>query len=611
LKRIAPPVLVVLALLVPACRAPVSPGSDPHSYARPEEVVVDHLDLDVTVDFERRAIDGRASLHIRNRTGARQLLLDVRQLDVSAVSLGRDPVPANWELGEEDAFLGRPLIVEVEPETEIVHVDYATRPEAEALQWVEPGQTAGGEHPFLLTQSQSIFARTWVPCQDSPGVRMTYDATVRVPPGLMAVMSAENPQGKREDGVYRFRMPQRIPSYLLALAVGDIEFQPLGPRSGVYAEPSVVEKAAWEFADTESMMDAAEVLYGPYPWGRYDTIVLPPSFPFGGMENPRLTFATPTILAGDRSLVALQAHELAHSWSGNLVTNATWEDFWLNEGFTNYLESRIMERVFGRDYAEMEAILGVRELEHEIERLGNDHPDTRLKVDLRGRSSEDSFTGTAYVKGYLFLRMVEETVGRERWDAFLAGYFQKHAFQSMTTEGFVEYLRAELVSGDAGLEERLRIDAWVHGPGLPDNVPRIESARLDAAAGAAERFAAGEPAAALDTEAWTFHQWLHFLRNLPESIERPRLEELDAAFELTTAGNNEILCAWLLVAIANDYDPARPAVERFLLGQGRLKFLRPVYAALLERQPDRARSLYERARPTYHPLSTTALDPLF
>jgi len=395
--------------------------TDPHSFARPDEVAVEHLELDLAVDFERRTIEGSVSLRLDRRGDTGTLLLDTRDLEIRRVVLEPGGAPAAFRLGAERPFLGRPLAIELAADTAAVRIDYATRPEASGLLWLEPRQTASGRRPFLLTQSQSIHARSWLPCQDTPAVRTTYDATVRVPPGLMALMSAENPTATHPDGVYTFRMPQAIPSYLLALAVGEIAFRPIDERSGVYAEPALLEPAFWELQSIPAMMAAAERLYGPYRWGRFDLIVLPPSFPFGGMENPRLTFASPTILAGDRSLVSLVAHELAHSWSGNLVTNASWNDVWLNEGFTTYLELRIMEEIAGGDHAEMLARLGVQNLRAAIVEFGAEAPDTRLHVDLAGRDPDDGFSDIAYEKGSLFARLLEEQVGRERWDRFLRG----------------------------------------------------------------------------------------------------------------------------------------------------------------------------------------------
>lgn len=595
----------------PASAAPsTAPAAvdDPHSFARPEEVAVEHLALDLTVDFDRRQLIGRASLRLRNPGGATSLHLDTRDLEIRRVLLDSG-AEARFTLGEAVPYLGRDLAVEITPATQMVHVDYATSPEAAALQWLEPRQTSG-EHPFLFTQSQAILARTWVPCQDTPGVRATYQAVVRVPRGLMAVMSAENPTARAADGVYRFRMPQAVPSYLLALAVGDLVFQPLGQRAGVYAEPAVVERAAWELADTPKMIAAAERLYGPYRWGRYDLLVLPPSFPFGGMENPRLTFATPTILAGDRSLVSLVAHELAHSWSGNLVTNATWNDFWLNEGFTTYFEQRIMEALYGREYSEMLAALGRTELDEAIADLGAESADTRLKLDLAGRDPDDGVGAVAYQKGHLLLRRLEEEVGRQRFDKFLRSYFERHAFRSIDTERFLALLDRELLAARPDLREEVR--QWVYQPGLPATAPKPRSDRFARAAAQAAAFAAGTAAAQLTTDGWSTHEWLHFLHSLPSPLPAERLADLDAAFGLTASGNSEILQAWLLAAIAGDYEPAYPALERFLTTIGRRKFLRPLYEALAKSPAgmERALRIYERARPGYHSMSRLAVDKI-
>ncbi len=580
---------------------------DVHSFARPEEVRVEHLDLDVTVDFARRTLRGRASLRLRNLTGATHLHLDTRDLTIQGVS--RDGQPTPFALGAEVPFLGRELIVEILPETQVIHLDYETQPQAAALQWLTPSQTAGGQHPFLFTQSQAILARTWVPCQDTPSVRMTYRATVRVPPHLWAVMSAENSTTRTPDGIYRFHMPQPIPSYLLALAVGDLAFRPLGARTGIYAEPSVIDRAAHEFVETEDMLTAVEALYGPYRWGRYDMIVLPPSFPFGGMENPRLTFVTPTLLAGDRSLVSLIAHELAHSWSGNLVTNATWNDFWLNEGFTVYLERRIMEALKGKDYADMLAILGRQDLEAELARQGPHSPDTRLALDLTGRDPDDSGSDIAYEKGYFLLRLLEEKLGRARFDAFLKGYFARNAWNSLTTAEFLAQLEAEL--GPAITQAGVDVRAWIHQTDLPAELPQVVSRAFAQVEAQIAAWRAGTPATSLAVAGWSTHEWLHFLRKLPDQITSADLEQLDAAFAFTRTGNAEILNEWLLRAIDHRYQPAYPALREFLLRVGRRKFLRVLYQRLVDtEQIQLAREIYAQARPGYHSVAASAVDDI-
>lgn len=593
----------------PALVTAIETGSDPHSYARPDEAIVRHLALDLDVDFEAQVLRGTAKLDFIAETGTDRLILDTRDLTIHDVTLDGGG-EAEWYLGEPDEYLGRPLVIGIGPRTSSATIRYETSPGAAALQWLSPAQTAGGKDPFLFTQSQAILARTWVPVQDTPGVRMTYEATVRVPDDLLALMSAENPTARNGTGVYQFRMPQPIPSYLLALAVGDLEFQELGPKSGVYAEPEMVKRAAWELADTPKMIEAAENLYGPYQWGRYDILVLPPSFPFGGMENPRLTFATPTIIAGDRSLVSLVAHELAHSWSGNLVTNATWNDFWLNEGFTNYITSRIMEEVYGRDYAEMLSLLAMQDLREEIQSLGADSPDTSLKLDLEGRDPDEGMTNIAYEKGYFFLRLLEETYGREVFDDFLRRYFERFAFRSLTTEAFVQYVKRELIDNYPAKDASVDVERWVYGPGLPADAPQPRSEAFEAVETEIDRFATGTHPSQLEVESWSTHEWLHFLRNLPEDLSDEQMRSLDESFSLSETGNSEILFAWLMNAIRNDYDPAYDDLEEFLTSMGRRKFLQPLYAELAKTPKGRqiAMKIYAEARPTYHPISVQSID---
>jgi len=478
--------------------------TDPHSFSKPNEAVVKDLDLDINVDFSSKIISGKASYKIENISASAAIILDTRDMDIEKVTEGIDETPCVFEMGPDTPFLGKALKINISAATKYIHIYYKTRPEAAALQWLEPVQTAGGQYPFLFTQSEAILARTWVPCQDSPGVRFTYAATVTVPKELMAVMSASNPEVKSEDGVYHFQMDQPIPSYLLALAVGDIAFKPLLSRTGVYAEPVTLEKAAYEFADMEKMLDAAEALYGPYRWERYDVIVLPPSFPFGGMENPRLTFATPTILSGDRSLVSLVAHELAHSWSGNLVTNATWNDFWLNEGFTVYFERRIMESLEGKDYADMLEVLGYQDLKRNVKEIGETSDDTKLKLNLEGRDPDDGMTQIAYEKGFSFLRVVEENVGRPRFDIFVKQYFNRFAFQSMTTEKFLDYFEKELIMREENLENLINIHTWVYEPGIPSNCLEIKSARFEKVDHILNAWIKGAPAKDLETKKMEF-----------------------------------------------------------------------------------------------------------
>jgi leukotriene-A4 hydrolase len=414
--------------------------ADPHSFSKPSEAKATHLKWTANVDFDRKVISAVATWNIEVSGDAKEIVFDTKDLIIKKVTTGGSN--AEYKLDTKDPILGSALHITIGSADKTVSIEYETSPAAEALQWLSAQQTAGKVYPFLFTQSQAILARSWVPCQDSPALRFTYDAEVTVPKELIALMSASNPKEKNAEGKYQFSMKQPISTYLLALSAGDLQFKAISDRSGIYAEPSVLDKAVYEFADLEKMIAGAEELYGPYQWERYDVLVLPPSFPFGGMENPRLTFATPTILAGDRSLTSLIAHELAHSWSGNLVTNSTWDDFWLNEGFTVYFETRIMEKLYGKDYAEMLASLNLQDLIDEVKSLNEAglSEDTKLKLDLQGRNPDDGVTDIAYNKGYYFLRSIEEQYGKEKFDAFLKDYFTENAFKTMTTDGFIDYI---------------------------------------------------------------------------------------------------------------------------------------------------------------------------
>jgi aminopeptidase N len=433
---------------------------------------------------------------------------------------------------------------------------------------------------------------------------------VHAPPGIRVVMSAEHLSHDPARGIFRFRMAQPIPPYLMALAAGELGFEPLGARTGVYAEPAVLARATSEFRDVEKMVQAAEALYGPYAWGRWDTIVLPPSFPFGGMENPRLTFATPTIIAGDRSLVDVMAHELAHSWSGNLVTNATWSDFWLNEGFTTYIENRIVERLYGKDLAEMQVLLQIRKLRQTAAEEAGAPGDTQLAQELIGKNPDEA-GDVAYEKGSSFLRVLEKHFGRERLDAFLRGYFAGNAFHSMTTGRFLELLRAGLFEDQPAAWDALRVEEWVYGRGIPDNLALPRSQRFEDTRAAAFAFVNSGSTEGVHAD-WLTVEWLDFLGALPKPLNRAQLEALDRKFGFTTRGNSEVLFAWLEHAVAASYEPAFPAIEHFLTSMGRRKFLKPLYEDL-DANPktrDLARRIYEKARPSYHPSAVSTIDAM-
>jgi aminopeptidase N len=589
-------------------------AKDIHSFARPEVARVTHVALDLAADFVVKRMTGTAILDLQTAPGAQEVVLDSKGLEVSSITNAQGQ-KLQYAWGPADPNLGAPLTVKLNGAKQI-KIAYKSAPEAAALQWLSPQQTAGKKHPFLFSQGQAILNRSWIPTQDSPGIRQTWEARIVVPEPLRAVMSGEDltPKGEEVQGgrAYRFRMNQPVAPYLIAIAAGDIAFRDLGPRSGVYAEPAAIDAAAREFVDTERMLTAAEELYGSYRWGRYDMIVLPPSFPFGGMENPRLTFLTPTLLAGDKSLVSTVAHELAHSWSGNLVTNATWADFWLNEGFTTYFTSRIMEKLYGKEATDREIALGWDTLQATMQDQGGPaSPRTVLHIDLKGVDPDEGMTEIAYEKGAAFLRTLEQAVGRERWDAYLRSYFDRHAFQPMTAQLFLADLRRNLLKGDVALEQKLRLDEWVYKPGIPANVAPPPADAFAAVDRTIKAYAVGGAVTDVPFANWSTSERLRFLNALPRKLPAERLAELDRSFGLSGSTNSEVLFAWLKLAVENRYDPAVPALERFLTSMGRRKFVAPLFEALTAQgewgRPIATR-IYAKARPTYHAVTSGTVD---
>ena len=589
---------------------------DEHSYAEPDKVRTTDLALDLAIDFGKKQIAGTATYTLEwLDKAATQLVLDTRDLEIQkAEGLGVD---GQWRalqfaLAGKDKVLGSKLTIDAPDRPAQVRVTYATSPAASGLQWLEPSMTEGKQQPFMFSQSQQIHARSWVPLQDTPRIRFTYSAHVSAPADTMVLMSADNDPAAARDGDYTFEMPQKIPSYLLAIAAGDLVFKKIGDRSGVWAEPAMVDKATAEFADTEKMIDTAEALYGPYRWGRYDLLVLPPSFPYGGMENPRLTFATPTVIVGDKSLVSLIAHELAHSWSGNLVTFATDKDAWLNEGTTTYVQGRITEALYGQDMADMEHVIDRDELKQEYRTLEPELQRLSLKPGTLS-DPDDQSSATVYTKGAWFLQVLEQRYGRAVFDPWLKGYFDHFAFQSITTAQFRDYLKTQLIDKHPNVVTMQEVDQWLYEPGIPPNAPVVESGKFSTvnAARIAWMGSAKLPDKTI-TDAWGTQEWVHFLEGMPDTLAQAQLTQLDEAYRFTGTPNGEIAMRWYPLAERSGYAAARPAMGAFLERVGRRKLIMPTYKALVA-TPDGlafAKAVFAKARPGYHPITTGSVEAM-
>jgi len=593
---------------------------DEQSYAEPDKVRITALALDLAIDFAHKQLAGTATYTLDWKDpAASTLALDTRDLTIEKAE-GADAAgqwtPLQVASATRDPILGSKLTIQVPRHDKSVRVTYRTSPDASGLQWLDPAMTEGKQQPFMFSQSEAIHARSWVPLQDTPGVRFTYTAHITAPKDAMVLMSAANDAaeaggGAPRTGDYHFTMKQPIPSYLLAIAAGDLTFRATGPRSGVWAEPAMVDKAAKEFEDTGKMIAVAESLYGPYRWDRYDILVLPPSFPFGGMENPRMTFATPTVIVGDKSLVSLVAHELAHSWSGNLVTNASWKNIWLNEGFTTYVQGRITEALYGNELAEMERQIDQQELKQEID-TGDIAPADQVLAlpPLTGRDPDEALSDIAYTKGAWFLRFLEQRVGREAFDPFLRGWFDDHAFQSATTAEFVDYLKTHLLAKHPGAVTDAELDAWLHQPGIPAFAERARSrgfATVDSARIA--WLGNGKLPPPAITSAWSTQEWIHFLEGLGDTLKPEQLAALDAAYHFSGTPNGELAQRWYPLAVRSGYHAGDAQMAEFLARVGRRKLIMPTYDALVKTPEGLAfaEDVFAKAKPGYHPITTASV----
>jgi aminopeptidase N len=602
------------AAKAPSPSAADAPRLDEHSYAEPDKVKTKDLALELNVDFDKKELSGSATYSLDwldPKWG--KLVLDTRDITIDKVVGER--ADGNWRdltyvMSPADKILGSKLTIAAPERKKRIRITSHTAPNASGLQWLTPEMTEGKKTPFMFSQSQQIHARSWVPLQDTTMVRFTYTAHVTSPKDVMVLMSADNDPNAARDGDYTFKMPQAIPSYLLAIAAGDLVFKPTGPRSGVWAEPAMAPKAASEFSDTEKMMETAEKLYGPYRWGRYDILVLPPSFPYGGMENPRITFATPTAITGDKSLVSLIAHELSHSWSGNLVTFARSRDAWLNEGITSYVEMRIVEDLYGRERADMEKIVARNELEQEFTDANKDLQPLAIKEGVL-KDPDDNLTGTVYTKGAWFAEFLETRFGREAFDAFLRGYFDHFAFQSITTEQFAEYAKANLLDKYPGKVTQAEFDAWLNEPGIPATAPQVTSARFDAVDAVRKAYLdAGTLPDAATIGKWTTFEYVHFIEGLPQTMKPEQLAALDGVFHFTGTPNGEIAQRWYPLAVRSGYTQANAAIGEFLARVGRRKLIMPTYGELVKTPQglQLAEQIYAKAKPGYHPITSGSVE---
>ncbi|MCL7022880.1 hypothetical protein MKW94_020542 [Papaver nudicaule] len=603
---------------------------DPHSYTDSSNPLTTYISLTLYFDFPSSTINGSSQLTLSSPHSG-PLLLDTRSLTITSVLDTQTLIPIPFELSPViDPIKGQTLIVTLTNQSSFV-VSFVTSPNSSALQWLSPPQTFNKSLPFVYTQCQAIHARSIFPCQDTPAARICYSARLNVPRELSAVMAAKHVERRqpvaREAGVAcdeglwcaegrvveEFVMEQPIPPYLFAFAVGKLGFREVGPRTRIYAENavSVLDVAAREFAGTEEMIRQGEKLFGVYEWERFDLLVLPPSFPYGGMENPRMTFLTPTVIKGDASGAQVVAHELAHSWTGNLITNKTNEDFWLNEGFTTYAERRIVEVCQGEERAALSIGIGWKGLNEDIERFKDNLEFTKLKNKQDGVDPDDIYSQVPYEKGFQFLWRIERQIGRPAFDEFLKKYISTFKFQSIDTETFITFLKANI----PGIEKEIDLVLWTEGTGLPSDAYETESSIYTKLVSLAKEFKVGRMPREDEVADWQGQEWELYLENVPKSVEASQVAALDARYRLAESKDYEVKVAFLQLALSSGCRDYYSEVEKTLKEVGRMKYLRPLYTALVqgvEKEESKilARQVFAEARECYHPIAQGVVESI-
>uniref|UniRef100_A0A8C9Z9J2 Leukotriene A(4) hydrolase n=1 Tax=Sander lucioperca TaxID=283035 RepID=A0A8C9Z9J2_SANLU len=603
--------------------------ADPCSFSCVSSCVTKHLNLALALDFERRVIRGKVALTVealRDRFSA--LTLDSRDLQI--VSVSANGQAARFTMGPKHSFKGTPLDITLPFDLSrgqhvIVEVTYETSPSATALQWLTPAQTAGKTQPYLFSQCQAHHCRSMIPCQDTPSVKHTYYAQVSVPKDLVAVMSAMR-DGQEVDPqdssriVYRFRQPVPMPSYLIAIVAGALESREIGPRSRVWSEKEFVDKAAFEFSETETMLKTAEDLAGPYVWGQYDILVLPPSFPYGGMENPCLTFATPTLLAGDKSLSNVIAHEISHSWTGNLVTNKTWEHFWLNEGHTVYLERMIGRSLESEQFRQFKAMGGWKDLQDSVNTFGANNPLTNLVPSLQDVDPDDAFSSVPYEKGFALLYHLEELLGGpEVFMGFVKSYIQMFAYGSATTDEWKNYLftyfkdKVDVLNKVDWNVKTTKLQKLQKPPNLTVVNPRVYDTTLaDACIALSQRWIKAKDGdlssfKESDVKTLSSHQIIEFLSLLlQEPLPLTHVKKMQQLYDLNASMNAEIRFRWLRLCVRARWEEAVPMAMKMATEQGRMKFTRPLFKEVFnfEKYRDEAVRMFVAHRAAMHPVTS-------
>jgi leukotriene-A4 hydrolase len=584
--------------------------------------------LELEIDFDNKIFHGRQTLHMRtHKFDVKKVYLDIRDITVLNITEPSGKV-LDFEIDNPNPNLGQRLKITIptewiEFETFQLIIDYTTSTSASAVTWLSKEQTSGKKQPYMYTQCESIHARSIAPLQDTPSVKATYSLAFTTPLEIVTRASG-NLTHEFTDETKRytnFEMSIPIQSYLLAIASGNLAEKQVGKRTYVITEPEDLERAANEFEELETFLETAENYTIPYEWGVYKLLILPPSFPFGGMENPLLTFASPAIVVGDKSSVDVGIHEICHSWFGNLVTNVNWSNFWLNEGFTVFHERKVVSKVDSLTAAKVSAKLENQTMYFDMIGYGMDNSYSSLTPIFNGAHPDDAFSNVPYEKGFQFLTYLESLVSEDKFQEFLQSYLKAFQKTSISSEDFVDHFTSFVKKNFSWKESKAILDqidfkTWIEGPGLPPVIVDLDTPEYNAAINLAESFLNGspDPSASDIYSGFSVNLKGLFLSHMIQYVDRVTSDiaaNVDNTVHVSQEINGEIVFRWLEVAVRSGYHAAPFDTENEFLGSiGRMKFVTPIYQAIHDVAPDNAQQIYAGHRDFYHPIARDAIEDI-
>lgn len=575
------------------------------SFTNADQVTTTHADISLFLDFNTKIVQGTVTYQFLSlQDGLTHVILDTKYLIIKSVESAN-----SWTMGQTHDVIGTPLAIELPQPVSAqqsfsLTIHYETTDKCTGLTWMSPSNTSGKKHPFCFTQCEAIHCRTLLPTQDSPQVKFTIDYSIEVEvpytvaAGAIFKSIVDQPNNRRRF-LSSLKIP--IPAYLVAFAAGNIVSQEVGPRSRVYCEPEILEASVYEFGETETFLSTAENLLTPYEWEEYNILVLPGSFAYGGMENPTLTFMTPTLIAGDRSLTSTVGHEIAHSWTGNLVTNRNWEHFWLNEGFTVYVERKILERMFGVPVAHMHGLVGRKGLQEAVDFYGHDSNFTRLNLNLGDVDPDDAFSRVPYEKGYTLLMVLEQKVGEERFLSFLRDYIMRFRLKTVVSDDFVEMF------GRYFPDVQVDWQTWLRGTGMPHEYPVLDDSLEKQVNETYERVKVpGYEFVGNEVDGWRVDQIVMLLEKCCADV-KPHYRQMGVMLHFNSSNNYEIKYRWVTIIILLNMVENFDQIRYFLTTQGRMKYVRPIYRLLIKNgHLELAQDLFNMTR-DYYQLSVVHL----